>query len=254
MKHAQDHFSSIAPQYVAGRISYPENLYRFLATQCRGHDLAWDCATGSGQAALDLAQTYSRVIATDISKELLALAQPNPRISYRFAPAEESGIESGTVDLITVAQALHWFDLPRFWTEAKRVLKQDGVLAFWGYNWPRVQPAVDRVLEDFKAAISSSWPERSTILHGRYDSIRPPFPEISPPAFEASAQWELDDYMAHLRSWSGTRYYRERTGKDAAEQFRPVFVEAWQEGRLSVSWPLILRVLRKNEEAQPAVM
>jgi SAM-dependent methyltransferase len=245
MKHAQDHFSPIASQYAAGRIRYPDNLYRFLAAQCHNHDLAWDCAAGTGQAALDLVGIYSRVIATDISKELLALAPPHPRILYRVASAEESGIEPGGVDLITVAQALHWFDLPRFWAEAKRVLKEGGVLAFWGYNWPVVQPEVDRVLENLKNVISSSWPERSALLHGGYKSIHPPFNEIPSPGLEASAQWNLDDYLAHLRSWSGTRYYHERTGEDVIEQFRSAFVDAWRGGRASIKWPLILRVFRK---------
>jgi SAM-dependent methyltransferase len=246
MKHAQDHFSSIAPQYAVGRIGYPEGLYRFLNSQCHGKDLAWDCATGSGQAALDLAQTFSRVIATDISEELLALAPPHPRISYRVSSAEESGIESNSVDLVTVAQALHWLDLSRFWTEVTRVLKNGGVLAFWGYNWPVVVPEVDHVLEDFKAVISSSWPERSSILHGNYSSIRAPLHEIPSPSFEASAQWELDDYLAHLRSWSATRYYRERTGEDITKQFQPAFAEVWRGGRVPVKWPLILRVFRKG--------
>lgn len=246
MKHAQDHFSSIAPQYALGRIGYPEELYRFLGAQCEGHDLAWDCATGSGQAALDLARTFSKVIATDISEELLALAPLHPRICYRAASAEESGIESDSVDLIAVAQALHWFDLTRFRAEVKRVLKKNGVMAFWGYNWPVVDPEVDSVLENFKTVICSSWPERSKLLHEGYSSIRAPLHEISAPSFEASARWELHDYLAHLRSWSATRYYRERTGEDVTEQFRPAFADAWRDGRVAVKWPLVLRVFRKE--------
>jgi len=246
LKHTQDHFSAIAPQYALGRIGYPEDLYRFLVAQCHGQDLAWDYATGSGQAALDLARTFSRVIATDISEALLALAPPHPRIFYRVAPAEESGIESGSVDLVTVAQALHWFDLDRFWREVIRVLKKGGIMAFWGYNWAIVEPGVDRVLEDFKTAIASSWPDRSSIIHGGYSSIRAPLHEISCPSFEASAQWELDDYLAHLRSWSATRYYRERTGEDVTEQFQPAFAQVWRGGRVTVKWPLILRVFRKE--------
>lgn len=246
MKHAQDHFSSIAPQYALGRIGYPEDLYNFLGAQCAGHDLAWDCATGSGQAALDLARTFSGVIATDISAELLTLAPPHPRISYRMASAEESGIESGAVDLITVAQALHWFDLNRFWPEVMRVLKQGGVMAFWGYTWPVVAPGVDSVLEDFKAVIASSWPERNSILLAGYSSIRAPLREIPSPSFEASAQWALEDYLAHLDSWSATRYYHERTGEDVVEQFRPAFDRVWRGGRVLVKWPLILRVFRND--------
>jgi SAM-dependent methyltransferase len=246
MKPTQDHFSSIAAEYAAGRIGYPEELYRFLSAQCRRHDLAWDCATGSGQAARDLVRMFSSVIATDISADLLALAPPHPRISYRAASAEKSDIESDSVDLVGVAQALHWFDLSRFWPEVTRVLKQEGVLAFWGYNWPVVAPEIDHVLEDFKAAIASSWPERSSILHQGYRSISAPLHEIPSPAFEASAQWKLDDYLEHLRSWSATRYYRERTGEDITKKFQPAFTDAWRGGRVSVKWPLILRAFRKE--------
>jgi SAM-dependent methyltransferase len=221
-------------------------LYRFLGAQCERHNLAWDCATGSGQAAFDLVQTFSRVIATDISQELLALAPPHPRISYRTASAEESGVESNSVDLITIAQALHWFDLNRFWVEVMRVLKKGGVMAFWGYNWPVVEPGIDRVLEDFKAIIFSSWPERSRILHDGYSSIRAPFREISSPPFEASAHWDLEDYLAHFRSWSAVRYYRDRTGEDILEQFQPAFAQAWRGTRVPVKWPLIMRVYLKE--------
>lgn len=246
MKHTQDHFSPIASGYAQGRICYPEELYRFLSAECGEHELAWDCATGSGQAAQDLTRTFSRVIATDISEELLALAPPSPRISYRMASAEESGIDPDSVDLITVAQALHWFDLTRFWPEVTRILKKGGVIAFWGYTWPIVEPEIDRVLEQFKAVISSSWPDRSSLLHGGYRSIRAPLRELPCPAFEASASWVLDDYLAHLRSWSAVRYYHERTGENVTERFRPAFAEAWAWGGRSAKWPLIVRVFKKE--------
>ena len=247
MKHAQDHFSAIAPQYSRGRIAYPKELYTFLAKQCNGSDVAWDCATGNGQAALDLAQLFNRVIATDISKELLALAPPHPRIVYREAPAEASGIESKSIDLITVAQALHWFDLPCFWPEVDRVLKDDAIFAFWGYNWPIVQPEVDRILERFRSLISAYWPERSVVLHDGYSVVSPPLASVSTPVLEATAQWDLDDYIAHLSSWSAVRYFKERTDEDITIKFQPVFAAAWQGNRLTIRWPLILRAYKKTE-------
>jgi SAM-dependent methyltransferase len=182
VKPDQDHFSPIASDYARGRFGYPETLYRFLAAHCREHHAAWDCATGSGQAARGLVERFSHVTATDISQELLARAPRHPRIVYRAAPAEASGLDPDSVDLVTVAQAVHWFDLPRFWTEVLRVLKPGGILAFWGYNWPVAAPRVDRVLEAFRETIVSAWPERSAILHEGYRSVRPPLDEIACPA------------------------------------------------------------------------
>lgn len=245
-KHAQDHFSAIAQQYAKARISYPAELYEFLCASCSKHDLAWDCATGSGQAAIGLAQFYSRVVATDISEKLLALAPLHPRISYRAAPAEGSGFDSNSVDLITVAQALHWFDLDRFWVEVKRVLRAEGVLAYWGYLWPVVSPSVDRVLGEFRAVIADSWPERSSILHKGYSAVKAQLNEIQCPMLEASAEWLLDDYLNHLRSWSATRYYRDQTGDDVVARFRAAFSHAWKGDCLQVSWPLLLKAYRKT--------
>ncbi len=134
MEQPQDHFSAIAARYSRSRIGYPPELFQFLADQCPAHDLAWDCATGSGQAAVDLARHFSAVVATDISSELLALAPVHPAIAWRVAPAEAPEIGTGQVDLITIAQAIHWFDLERFREVVLRVLKPGGVMAFWGYN------------------------------------------------------------------------------------------------------------------------
>jgi SAM-dependent methyltransferase len=246
VNHAQDHFSVIATQYALGRICYPRELFEFLTRQCRSYDLAWDCATGSGQAAVDLARTFSRVIATDISRNLLALAVPHPTISYREAAAEGAPIESNTVDLITVAQALHWFNPGEFWQEAQRVLKTDGVFAFWGYNWPVVSPGVDEALGRLRQELAPLWPERSAILHQEYRTMAPPFREIESPSFEAAAFWDCDDYLAHLRSWSASRYHREQTGEDLIGTFAPSFKKAWTAEKVRVSWPLIFKVYRKD--------
>jgi len=193
---------------------------------------------------VDLTGYFESVIATDISAELLALAPVHPRISYRRAAAEESGIDDGSVDLLVVAQALHWFDLPLFWDEVRRVLKRGGVFAFWGYNWPWVCPAVDQVLEELKQEIAPYWPERSAVLHNCYRTVDPPFPEIGTPEFEMSVSWTLDQYLSHLRSWSATRYSNERTGEDVVEKYEAAFGDAWEPDERLVSWPLVLKAYR----------
>ncbi len=247
VKHAEDHFSKIAHQYARGRFAYPSGLYDFLATKCAGHNLAWDCATGTGQAAIALTKVFTKVIATDISKELIGFASPHPQICYRIAPSENSEIEPESVDLITVAQALHWFNLDEFWVEVRRVLKDGGVLAFWGYNWPIVHPAVDHLLEHYKLELALFWPKRSAILHEGYKSVCPPFDEIISPSFDVYAEWNRDDYLAHLSSWSATRYYCERTGGDIMTKFQDRFAVAWRGDRLHVKWPLVVRLFRKHE-------
>lgn len=245
MSSTSDHFSQIGDNYARGRFGYPEALYQFLVHVTPVHDRVWDCATGSGQAAVDLSRHYREVIATDISAKLLSLAPACPGVIYREAPAEQSGLPEASVDLVTVAQALHWFDLPRFWPEASRVLKPAGILAFWGYNWPNTGTEVDAVLLALRAELQPYWPKQSAILHGEYTAVHPPFPEILTPRLSVEAAWTVEDYLAHLRSWSAVRYAKEASGTDPVESYEARFREAWRSPGLGVTWPLIFRVFRK---------
>src|SRR5438105_4357655 len=136
----KDHFSNQAADYARFRPRYPREMFEYLGTISPGRKLAWDCATGNGQAAVELAEVFDRVIATDASEKQIANAQPHERVEYRVAPAEESGIESGTIDLVMIAQALHWLDLARFYAEARLVLKPGGVLAASAYNLLHIEP------------------------------------------------------------------------------------------------------------------
>ena len=130
----KDHFSRIAATYASFRPRYPPALFDYLARSCRQHTLAWDCACGSGQATLDLAQRFDAVLATDASAAQLASAPPLANVRYRVAPAEDSGLAALSVDIVTVAQALHWFELAPFYAEVERVLRREGVLAVWTYG------------------------------------------------------------------------------------------------------------------------
>jgi SAM-dependent methyltransferase len=155
----KDHFSSASDRYAAYRPDYPAALFAWLAGLCAERELAWDCATGSGQAALGLAPHFRRVVATDASAEQVRHAAPHPLIDYRVAPAEASGLADHSVDLVTVAQAAHWFDLPRFYAEAARVLKPGGAIAVWGYGRMLLPGEMDGLFQRFYAkTVGPYWP------------------------------------------------------------------------------------------------
>src|SRR4029077_9019073 len=198
----KDHFSAQAAAYAKFRPGYPQELCDYLGSIAPNRQLAWDCGTGNGQAAVGLASVFDRVIATDASAKQIANAQLHERVEYRVAPAENSGIKSGTIDLIMVAQALHWFDLDRFYAEARRVLKPDGVLAASAYNLLRIEPAIDEIVNRYYyEVVGPFWPPERKLVENFAD-LPFTFHEIEPRKFEMTAQWNLDPLIGCLRSWS----------------------------------------------------
>lgn len=248
MIHPQDHFSNIASAYKDGRITYPEELYEYLISLCDERESAWDCATGSGQAAKDLSAYFDRVIATDISDSLLSHAKAKENIEFRNAPAEESGIAAGSVDLVAVAQAIHWFEFDKFWKEVDRLLKPNGILAYWGYVWPQVSDPVDSFLLEFRKDIEDYWPERSHYLISRYKHVVAPLNRIENPDFHITENWSPDQYLRHLSSWSGTRYHRETSMTDLVSDREKELNSLWGNEIRPVRWSLVLKVYRKAEQ------
>jgi SAM-dependent methyltransferase len=247
----KDHFSRQAADYAKFRPGYPRKLFDYLGSIVPSHKLAWDCGTGNGQAAVGLASVFDRVIATDASEKQIANAQPHDRVEYRLAPAENSGIKSGTVDLIMVAQALHWFDLDRFHAEARRVLKPDGVLAASAYNLLQIDPSIDEVINRYyHEVVGPFWaPERKLVE--TFAEIPFPFHKIDPPEFEMKARWNLDHLIGYLGTWSASQLFLKAKGTDPVEQIIHNLRSAWGEPRQerSVIWPLTLRVGAKTQGA-----
>lgn len=210
----KDHFSKQASDYAKFRPQYPPELFEYLGGIAPQQKLAWDCATGNGQAAVALASVFERVIATDVSDAQIANAEAHARVEYRVAPAENSGIESDTFDLIMVAQALHWFDLDRFYAEAKRVLKPRGVFAASAYRFLHITPAVDDLVNRryYNEIVGPFWPaERALIMN--FEEIPFPFPEQETLAFEMKVDWTLDHLLGYLRSWSATQRFIAANGE-----------------------------------------
>lgn len=241
----QDHFSSRSAGYAVFRPTYPPDLFAWLASIAPGRRLAWDCATGNGQAARGLAPRFDSVIATDASADQVSRAEPVANVSYRVATAEQSGLDPGEVELITVAQALHWFDRAGFFAEARRVAVPGAVLAVWMYNLPTVDPAIDRLVHRFyRETVGPYWPGDRVLVDQEYRTIELPFPEIDPPPFSMAAEWTVAHFVGFLRTWSAVARYLEARGHDPVDAFERDVAPLWGSGaglRL-VRWPLHLRV------------
>jgi SAM-dependent methyltransferase len=242
----KDHFSRLAASYASFRPRYPAALFDYLVQTCRRHELAWDCACGSGQATLDLAERFDAVLATDASAAQLAAAPAHANVRYRLAPAAQSGLESACVDIVTVAQALHWFDLEPFYAEVDRVLRPAGVLAAWTYGVPHVAgERIDRLMQEYYwETLKTYWPPERRLVESGYRTLPFVFGELDPPAFEMHEDWSLRELMGYVRSWSATGRYVELNAVDPAVALEESVAGVWGEPdeRRQISWPLSLRI------------
>jgi SAM-dependent methyltransferase len=240
----KDHFSRQAADYAKFRPDYPRELFDYLGRIAPSHQLAWDCGTGNGQAAVALASAFDRVVATDASEKQITNADPHERVEYRVAPAEDSGIESETLDLIVVAQALHWFDLDRFYAEARRALKPDGVLAASVYNLLHIEPTIDEVVNRYYyEVVGRFWPPERRLVE-QFADLPFPFHEIDPPKFEMTAHWDLDHLVGYLKTWSSTQRFIAAKESNPLEQIIDELRAAWGDSRKTrrVTWPLTFRI------------
>jgi SAM-dependent methyltransferase len=241
----RNQFARVAADYVRFRPRYPRALFQWIAAQAPRHDLAWDCATGNGQAAVGLAQDFRRVLATDASEEQLAHALPHAHVAYRPAPADDSGLVDGAADVVTVAQALHWLPRERFYQEARRVLRPGGLLAAWGYHLPGIGvAAVDATIRHFhQEVIGPYWRPESQLVVNRFQTIDFPFAELSPPAFEIHQPMTLAALGDFLRTQSATEHYRRARGDDPVVEFEARVAALWggMERVHDVVWPIFMR-------------
>ncbi len=241
-----DHFSGHAADYARYRPGYPAALFAFLADCCAHHEHAWDCGTGNGQAARALAAHFQQVTATDASAPQLAHATPHERVTYQVAAAEQSPLPDHSADLITVAQALHWFDLDAFYAEVRRVAKPDGVLAVWTYSLLTVTPAVDAAVQRYYDFLDDYWPPERRHVEARYESLPFPFEPLETPTFAHEAAWTFRDLLGYLGTWSAAKRYQQAHAHDPVLPFREALATAWGDAAQTqaVRWELALRVGR----------
>lgn len=246
----KDLFSTQAGDYARYRPHYPAALFRQLSRLCEQHELAWDCGAGNGQAAVALAPFFAKVMATDPSDKQLAQAVPHEKVEYRRATAEDSGLERESVDLITVAQAFHWFRQEAFFEECRRVAKPSCLLAVWCYELAEISPEVDAaVMRLYRDILGPFWEKERKLVEEGYRNERFPFPELGAgevPDCTMHAEWLMPDLIGYLGTWSALQKYVKEKGEDPRHSLIPGLQKAWGDQALpkTVSWPLSLRVFR----------
>jgi ubiquinone/menaquinone biosynthesis C-methylase UbiE len=215
-----NHFSESAAQYALHRPSYPAELFAWLAETTERHERAWDCGTGNGQAAIALAAHFAEVVATDPSHAQLAHAARAERVRYAAMTAEDSALASRSVELITVAQALHWFDLSRFYAEVRRILIPGGTLAVWTYGLLSITPEIDASIRSFyKDTLRGHWPPERALVDAGYAGVPFPFTERSAPNFIMTRNWTLAQLAGYLDTWSAVSEYRKARGESPVGHF-----------------------------------
>ena len=243
----KDHFSEHAAIYRSARPHYPNALFEWLAGRAREKKLAWDCGCGNGQASVALAAYFRQVVATDPSAAQIANAEPCENVEYRVEPGERTTLADNSVDLVTVAQALHWFDLNQFYSEVKRVLKPHGLIAVWTYADCSISPQIDRVKDHlYVDVLGNYWPPERRLVESGYVTLPFPFMELSNlPKFSMIVHWNAEEFLNYLRSWSATQRYLKTHHSDPVEMIRSDLLAAWEnpQEQREVSWGLSLRVV-----------
>lgn len=208
MTDARNTFAKQSGAYAVARPRYPAGLYDWIQSQCERHDSAWDCATGNGQAAIDLARRFARVYASDISPEQVGHGSPAQNIVYSVESAEQTSYPDGEFDLVAVAQALHWFDYARFWPEVSRVARPGALFCAWGYAWFSCDPEIlNEVVLPFRALIEPFWAANNRLLwHGyRSEEISFPYKRIETPRFTIELDWNVPELIAYMQTWSASK-------------------------------------------------
>jgi len=242
-----DLFSQHASTYAAARPSYPDELFRYVASLVQRRDLVWDCATGNGQAARDLARYFDRVIATDASAEQIREASGPKNVEFRVASANASGLAAHSVDLVTVAQAMHWFANDAFFGEVRRVTVPGGAVAAWSYGSCSAGDDIEALLREVEDdEMGPYWNAERKWVDEKYRTIPFPFEEVSAPSFVLRVHWTLPQLGAYLRSWSAVGKYRRQHGSDPVAPFLERIAHYWKQPDQArdVTWPLNLRVGR----------
>jgi ubiquinone/menaquinone biosynthesis C-methylase UbiE len=241
----KDNFSTQAKQYAEYRPTYPKVLYDFLLQAVEAKELAWDCGTGNGQVASQLANYFNKVVATDPSQAQLVHAKSLINVEYRLATAEVSGLLNHSVDLITVAQAIHWFNFDKFYAEVRRVAREKAIIAIWGYGLLQITPSVDKILSHFYGkTLRNYWDAERKHLDNAYQTIPFPFQQLDMPRLQMEASWNLAELVGYLRTWSSVQKLMAMDHSDPLTTVVTELKSCWGDEAISqtVRWEIYLKV------------
>ncbi|WP_293783586.1 class I SAM-dependent methyltransferase [uncultured Pedobacter sp.] len=242
----KDNFSAQSADYAIYRPTYPQELYDYLFDLVKNKERAWDCATGNGQVARVLARYFNAVYATDISENQLKNALQLPNITYKVEPAEQTSVRDASFDLITVAQAIHWFNFEAFYIEVKRTLKPDGLFAVIGYGLMVIDKKVDKAVHKlYEDILGKYWDSERHYIEEGYQTIPFPFEEIIAPHFRIKATWNFEQLIGYLNTWSALQHYKKANERNPLEYMLTELKEAWgDDAEKDVHFPVLLRVGR----------
>ncbi|TSJ45472.1 class I SAM-dependent methyltransferase [Fluviicola chungangensis] len=237
----KDNFSNNSAAYAQFRPTYPDGVFAFLHTVLPGKQCAWDCATGTGQVAEKLVKLFDHIEATDLSENQLKNAVSHPKIRYSQQVAEQTDFSDQHFDCITVGQAVHWFDFEKFYAEAKRVLKPNGLIVVLGYgniqiDNPGVQKAVTKLYAEI---LGDYWDPERRYIDEAYQTIPFPFEEILHPEFAIEHTWKRDQLLGYLSTWSAVKHFKEKHKMNPIDLILPEFPEFEQ---VKVTFPVLLRI------------
>jgi SAM-dependent methyltransferase len=242
----KDNFSAQAKQYAQYRPSYPIAFYDFIFNNVKQTELAWDCATGNGQVAHVLAATFTQVYATDISEKQLANALKRDNITYAIGQAEQTDFESHSFDLITVAQAIHWFNFDKFFAEVKRTLKPGGLFVAVGYGLMQISPALNEVIMQlYESILGQYWDTERKHIEANYATIHFPFELIETPQLEITTTWNFEQLIGYLNTWSALQHYVSANGQNPIKLVFEALKSAWgNDVDREIHFPLIIKAGR----------
>ena len=243
----KDNFSKQSDLYSRFRPGYPRQLFDFLLPLVPDKKTAWDCGTGNGQVAVKLSRYFNEVYATDLSSAQIENAERKQNIFYSVENAEEPIFPDDKFDLITIAQAIHWFEFENFYREAKRTLKPGGIIAVFGYDVFRINKKIDLHVDKFyRDTTGPYWDKERKYIDEHYLTIPFPFKEITTPDFSMNYNWEFEHVIGYLNTWSAVQHYSRKNNENPVEKFSEELKKAWGNVlKRTITFPIFMRTGRK---------